>query len=305
MNIIVAGGCGFLGSHLCEYLLLKGDTVWCIDNLSTGRRENIAHLEHLPQLRYWKWDVREPYDGPDIDRIYNMACPASPNKYMDDPLGTIATCYKGALNALRVGARVLQASTSEVYGDPKMSPQPETYHGDVNCWGPRACYDEGKRIAETVCYEHRDKVEVRVARIFNTYGPRMDCSDGRVIPEFICAALENRPIVIHGDGNQTRSFCYVSDMVRGLEALMESDEDEPTNVGNPDEHTVLSIAYKIVSMIDTSSEIQYVRARPDDPRQRKPDITKAYTLFGWRPEVDLDTGLKNTIEYFSRVKVGV
>jgi UDP-glucuronate decarboxylase len=305
LNIIVAGGAGFIGSHLCEYLLQHGDTVWCIDNLSTGRRENIEHLEGVPEFHFWKWDVREPYGGYDIDRIYNLACPASPKHYMADPIGTINTCVKGMINALRVGCRVLQASTSEVYGDPMFPVQDESYFGNVNCFGPRACYDEGKRIAETICFEHWDKVEVRVARIFNTYGPRMDRGDGRVVPEFICNALEGKPLVINGDGHQTRSFCYIDDMIRGLVALMESEVKTPVNLGNPVEQEVLELACQVIEDTDSDSDITFGPAVQDDPRRRRPDITRAKTLLGWYPTVGMEQGLEKTIEYFkARVAVG-
>lgn len=298
MKIIVTGGAGFIGSHLCDYLLELGHVVFCIDNLSTGRKENIEHLRDMQRFHFWEWDVRQPYDGSGIDRIYNLACPASPKHYMAYPIGTIDICVKGMFNALRIGCRVLQASTSEVYGDPIFPIQQEGYFGNVNCFGPRACYDEGKRIAETICFEHRDKVEVRIARIFNTYGPRMDRGDGRVIPEFICNALEGKPLVVNWDGHQTRSFCYIDDMVRGLVALMESDVKTPINLGNPTEWEIGDLARKIISDTGSGSEIRFGLGIQDDPQRRRPDISRAGKFLGWLPMVGIDQGLAKTIDYF-------
>lgn len=298
MNIIVTGGAGFLGSHLCETLVGEGHDVWCLDNLSTGRRENVEHLEGKGNFHFLKHDVRDPFGGGEVDRVYHLACPAAPKAYMEDPLGTIETCYKGTLNALKAGKRVLLASTSEVYGDPEEHPQRETYLGNVNTWGPRACYDEGKRIAETLCYLHRKSTEIRVARIFNTYGPRMESADGRVMPEFINHALRGEPLVVNGNGLQTRSFCYISDTVRGLVALMESKYDTPVNIGSPDEMCIINLVYAIGEILETEMKVVYADPLQDDPHRRRPHIGRARVQLGWHPLVDLKSGLIKTIEYY-------
>jgi len=308
--VLVAGGAGFIGSNLIRRLLKQGDRVVCIDNMSTGRLENISELLADTSFRFFQHDIIEPFtiDGR-LDRIYNLACPASPPKYQADPLQTFKTSVYGALNLLELagskGARVLQSSTSEVYGDPEISPQPESYRGNVNTVGPRACYDEGKRAAETLFYEmhrHRD-VDIRIARIFNTYGPRMDPEDGRVVSNFIVQALTDQPLTVYGDGTQTRSFCYITDMIDGLMALMEAPEVDssivdPVNLGNPGEFTMLALAELVREQTGTGVPLEFLPLPQDDPLQRRPDITRAGTLLGWSPRVPLETGLLPTIEYF-------
>ncbi len=307
---VVAGGAGFIGSHLCEALLDKGHGVLCIDSLVTGRMENIAHLMRDRRFRFQRADVIElPLIDAPVWRIYNLACPASPPKYQIDPVHTLRSSVIGALNLLELarctGARILQASTSEVYGDPAISPQSEDYAGSVNCWGPRACYDEGKRAAETLFHDYaaRHGVAVRVARIFNTYGPRMAPDDGRVVSNFITQALRGDPITIYGDGQQTRSFCHVGDMVAGLIALMEADmtHPAPVNLGNPGEFTVADLAAQVLAMTGSRSHIVHCPLPVDDPRQRCPDITRAQSLLGWAPRIDLATGLADTIAHFAAV----
>jgi UDP-glucuronate decarboxylase len=302
---LVTGGAGFLGSFLCERLLERGDEVLCVDNFFTGTRYNIEHLIGHPRFELMRHDVTFPLYV-EVDEIYNLACPASPIHYQHDPVQTTKTSVHGAINMLglakRLRARILQASTSEVYGDPFVHPQPEEYWGHVNPIGVRSCYDEGKRCAETLFFDyHRQHgLEIKVARIFNTYGPRMHPNDGRVVSNFIVQALKNEPITIYGDGSQTRSFCYVSDLIGGLMALMDSEPGctGPVNIGNPNEFTVLELASKIVALTGSRSEIVHHPLPNDDPRQRQPDITKARTQLGWQPEVALDEGLTKTIAFF-------
>lgn len=307
MRILVTGGAGFLGSHLIERLLAEGHEVVCHDSLLTGRIGNVAHHLANPVFSFVKHDVIASIrvEGP-IDEIYNLACPASPLKYTIDPIHTFQTSVLGAENMLELArlknARVLQASTSEVYGDPETSPQNEDYRGLVNTFGPRACYDEGKRAAEMLFYEygiHRG-IETRIARIFNTYGPRMAPDDGRVVSSFIVQALTGQPLTIFGTGSQTRSFCYVDDLVDGLIRLMRAPEGTkaPVNLGNPGEFTVKELADLVLEKTGSSSELSYVELPEDDPRQRRPDITRAKTLLGWEPTVPLREGLDRTIAYF-------
>src|SRR4051812_44059100 len=307
-TILVTGGAGFIGSNLCDRLVQKGHKVICVDNLYTGDFDNIQPLINHPRFQFIQHDVREPLSvRGSIDRIYNLACPASPRHYQRDPVATLRTCVLGAYNILELArqknARVLQASTSEVYGDPEIHPQPETYIGHVNPIGIRACYDEGKRCAETLFFDyHRmHKVPIKVARIFNTYGPRMVENDGRVISNFIVQALKNQPITVYGDGSQTRSFCYVDDLIAGLELLMESAVDitGPCNLGNPHEVPVKEIAHRIIEQTNSRSTIEYRALPQDDPKRRKPVIERAMDLLGWRPQVGLDKGLRATIDYFS------
>lgn len=304
-TILVAGGAGFVGSHLCEALLAQGHRVVCVDNLLTGRRSNVAHLAAHPRFRFIEADIIAPLtiDGP-LHEIYNMACPASPPLYQADPIHTFRTCVVGSLNLLELakqkGARILLASTSEVYGDPEISPQPESYRGNVNTVGPRACYDEGKRAAETLFWEFgaHQGVATRIARIFNIYGPRMRPDDGRVVSNFIVQALTGADLTIHGDGEQTRSFCYVDDLVSGLIQLMASDVTEPVNLGNPGEFTVGELAAIVLAKTGSASRLRRLPLPVDDPRQRKPDITRAMTRLGWQPAVALNEGLDRTIRHF-------
>ncbi|MBU6142135.1 SDR family oxidoreductase [Patescibacteria group bacterium] len=306
-TILVTGGAGFIGSHLCEALLAQGHKVICLDNFFTGSKENIKHLLKNPRFTLIKHDIVNPiFLKP--DQIYNLACPASPIHYQHNPIKTVKTSTLGMINMLgmakKSGARILQASTSEVYGDPDMHPQKETYWGNVNPIGIRACYDEGKRAAETLCFEyHREHgVEIRVARIFNTYGPRMSENDGRVVSNFIVQALRGKPITLYGSGNQTRSFCYVDDLVRGLIALMNGSQTGPINLGNPKEITVQTLAEKVITLTHSPSKIKKVPLPKDDPRRRKPDITLAKKFLKWTPTVPLDEGLEKTIAYF-RTKI--
>jgi UDP-glucuronate decarboxylase len=305
---VVTGGAGFIGSHLCDYLIQRGDIVMCVDNLFTGSMRNIRPLLNHPNFSFQHHDIRDPLSiAGSIDRIYNLACPASPRHYQRDPVGTMRTCVQGAINVLELAriksSRVLQASTSEVYGDPEMHPQAEEYVGHVNPIGPRACYDEGKRAAETLFFDyHRvHDVEIKVARIFNTYGPRMLENDGRVVSNFIVQALRGAPITIYGSGHQTRSFCYVDDLVRGLELLMESDKSVtgPCNLGNPEEITIEEIALQILSQSRSNSELHHKPLPEDDPKRRKPAIGRAIKSLGWKPVVALKAGLEATIAYFS------
>ncbi|HVY59617.1 MAG TPA: UDP-glucuronic acid decarboxylase family protein [Xanthobacteraceae bacterium] len=308
LNILVTGGAGFIGSNLCDRLVQKGHRVVCIDNLFTGQVDNIRPLLNHRNFQFIKKDVRDPIDlrGP-IDRIYNLACPASPVHYQSDPIATVKTCVLGAHNVLELarqkGARVLQASTSEVYGDPEIHPQPESYVGHVNPIGPRACYDEGKRCAETLFFDyHRlHGVSIKVARIFNTYGPRMLENDGRVISNFIVQALKGEPITLYGDGSQTRSFCFVDDLLNGIELLMESPEQVtgPCNLGNPHEIPIRDIARLVLEQTGSRSRIEHRPLPQDDPKRRKPVITRAATLLDWKPRVALEEGLRATIDYFS------
>ena len=304
---LVTGGAGFLGSHLCEALLNRGEEVICLDNFFTGRRENIAHLLGHPRFELIRHDVTEPILI-EADRIFNLACPASPVHYQHNPVKTIKTSVMGALNMLglakRVRARILQASTSEVYGDPAIHPQVESYWGNVNPIGPRSCYDEGKRVAETLFfdYHHQNKVDIRVIRIFNTYGPRMQVNDGRVVSNFVVQALRGEPITLYGDGEQTRSFCYFEDLIRGMMAMMDTEGFHgPVNLGNPDEFTIRELAEAVIRLTGSSSEIVFNPLPENDPTRRKPDISLAQEKLGWNPSIKLEEGLKPTIEYFARV----
>jgi UDP-glucuronate decarboxylase len=304
-RIIITGGCGFLGSHLCDVLIQQGHEVLCVDNCFTGTKRHIGHLMDHPNFEFMRHDITFPLYV-EADRIYNMACPASPIHYQFDPVQTTKTSVHGAINMLglakRIRATILQASTSEVYGDPELHPQPETYWGRVNPIGPRACYDEGKRCAETLFFDyHRQHgLKIKVARIFNTYGPRMHPNDGRVVSNFIVQALENKEITIYGDGQQTRSFCYVDDLVDGLVKLMNSDESltGPINLGNPHEFTIMALAKKVIDLTGSSSKIVQKPLPQDDPKQRKPDISVARDKLGWKPTIELEEGLKKTVAYF-------
>ncbi len=307
-TVLITGGAGFLGSQLCERKLKKGYNVICLDSLLSGRMSNIAEFLGNKSFKFVKHDVIEPYsfDGP-VDEIYNMACAASPPKYQKYPIHTLKTNVMGAMNALELarkkGARIFQASTSEIYGDPLISPQSEDYNGNVNTHGPRSCYDEGKRAAETLFHDYHNAygVDIRVARIFNTYGPNMDPEDGRVVSNFIVQALQNNDITIYGNGNQTRSFCYVDDLLNGIEALMALSEANPSpvNIGNPVEFTMRELAQKVLIETGSRSKIIHMDLPVDDPKQRKPDISLAKSLLGWSPEVSLQQGLKKTIPYFA------
>jgi UDP-glucuronate decarboxylase len=304
-TILVTGGAGFLGSHLCESLLSEGNNVICLDNLFTGSRDNITHLLENKYFEFVRHDVTFPYYA-EVDEIYNLACPASPINYQHDPVQTLKTCVHGTINMLglakRTSAKIFQASTSEVYGDPEVHPQKESYVGSVNPIGIRSCYDEGKRCAETLFfdYQRQHNVEIRVGRIFNTYGPRMDKNDGRVVSNFIVQALENKDITIYGDGSQTRSFCFVSDLIRVIRLLMDSQEEikTPMNIGNPHEITVKELAEKVVKLTASKSKIIYKDLPEDDPKRRCPDVDLATKLLHWKPEVDVEKGLSETIKYF-------
>ena len=308
-KILITGGAGFLGSHLSERLLNEGNKIYCLDNFYTGFKKNVEHLLEHPDFELIEHDVTEPLPDLDVDQIYNLACPASPPHYQQDPLFTTRTAIFGVINCLelgkKTGARVLQASTSEVYGDPLVHPQPESYWGSVNPIGIRSCYDEGKRVGETLMFDyHRQHgVDIRVVRIFNTYGPNMNPEDGRVVSNFIVQALKGEDITIYGDGNQTRSFCFVDDLIEGFVRLMNQDEViGPINCGNPKEFTMLELAEQILSKIDSESKLTFHPLPGDDPKQRKPDITLADKhLSGWSPKVMLDEGLDRTIAYFSSV----
>lgn len=304
MKILITGGAGFIGSHLTERLLGRGHMVIVLDNFHTGSRDNIRHLLHNENLEIYRHDVTEPYRL-EVDRIFNLACPASPIHYQRSPVRTVLTSVMGAMHACElageVKARVLQASTSEVYGDPTMHPQQEAYWGNVNPIGPRSCYDEGKRVAETVMFDyHRERgVEIRVARIFNTFGPRMRPDDGRVVSNFVLQALRGEDLTVFGEGNQTRSFCYVDDLVEGLVGLMEQDEvTGPVNLGNPDERTIKEIAELVLEVTGSKSKIVHRPLPQDDPVRRRPDISLAGQVLGWRPTVKLEEGLAKTVEYF-------
>ncbi len=307
-RILVTGGAGFIGSHLCERLLEQGHEVLCVDNFYTGRRANIAHLIPNPLFEVLRHDVCFPLYV-EVDEIYNLACPASPVHYQLDPVQTTKTSVHGAINMLglakRLKARILQASTSEVYGNPSIHPQEESYWGNVNPIGLRSCYDEGKRCAETLFFDYyrQNNVEIKVARIFNTYGPRMHPNDGRVVSNFVMRALRNETITVYGDGSQTRSFCYVDDLVDGLVALMHSAEDctGPVNLGNPDELTILDLAERVIELTDSNSRITFAPLPPDDPSRRQPHIDLAREQLGWEPTTGLDEGLRRTIEYFRRL----
>lgn len=307
-RILVTGGSGFLGSHLCERLLNEGHEVLCVDNFFTGRRSNIAHLISNPYFEILRHDICFPLYV-EVDEIYNLACPASPIHYQFDPVQTIKTAVHGAINMLglakRLKIKILQASTSEVYGDPTIHPQPETYWGNVNPIGLRSCYDEGKRCAETLFFDyHRQhKLKIKVARIFNTYGPRMHPNDGRVVSNFIMQALRGEDITVFGDGSQTRSFCYVDDMIDGLVKLMNSPDDftGPVNLGNPKEFSILELAKKVIDLTGSKSKIAFKPLPQDDPIQRKPDITLAEKTLEWTPTISLEEGLKKTVKYFERL----
>ncbi len=306
MRILITGGAGFIGSHLCERLIGEGNEVLCLDNFFTGRRENIFHLLDNPRFELIRHDVTEPILL-EVDQIYNLACPASPVHYQYNPVKTVKTSVMGAINMLglakRVRARILQASTSEVYGDPLIHPQKEDYWGNVNPIGIRSCYDEGKRLAETLMtdYHRQNNVDIRIARIFNTYGPRMLENDGRVVSNFIVQALRGEPLTLYGEGEQTRSFCYVDDLIEGLIRLMNSEGlHDPVNLGNPGEFTIKQLAEEVIKTCESKSGFTYLPLPADDPRQRKPDITKAQTMLGWNPTIPLREGLKKTVEDFRK-----
>jgi UDP-glucuronate decarboxylase len=303
-RILVTGGAGFIGSHLCERLLEKGNEVVCLDNFFTGSKDNIKNLFSDYRFELVRHDLVNPILL-EVDQIYNLACPASPVHYQYNPVKTVKTSVMGTLNMLglakRVRARILQASTSEVYGDPTMHPQVETYWGNVNCIGLRSCYDEGKRVAETLMmdYHRQNQVDIRIVRIFNTYGPRMALNDGRVMSNFITQALRGKPLTIYGDGSHTRSFCYVSDMVKGMIAMMEQESfTGPVNLGNPQEISIAELAESIIKTTGSTGGIEYQPLPPDDPVRRCPDITLAKDRLRWEPEIDFKTGLSQTIEYF-------
>lgn len=304
---LVTGGAGFIGSHLCDRLIKENHDVICLDNFYTGQKRNVAHLVGNPFFELVRHDVTFPYYV-EVDRIYNLACPASPPHYQHDPVQTTKTSVHGAINMLglakRTGARILQASTSEVYGDPAIHPQVESYWGNVNPIGIRSCYDEGKRCAETLFFDYhrQNSVEIKVIRIFNTYGPRMHPNDGRVVSNFIMQALRGDDITIYGDGLQTRSFCYVDDLIEAMFKMMESDASftGPVNVGNPGEFTMLELAEKVLAIVGGSSKIRYEPLPADDPKQRKPDINLAQDKLGWMPRVSLEDGLKETVQYFKQ-----
>ncbi len=304
-KILVTGGAGFIGSHLCERLVARGDDVLCVDNFFTGAKANVAHLLGADNFELLRHDVTFPLYV-EVDEIYNLACPASPVHYQYDPVQTTKTSVHGAINVLglakRTHAKILQASTSEVYGDPEIHPQPESYKGNVNPIGPRACYDEGKRCAETLFFDyHRQHdLNIRVCRIFNTYGPRMHPNDGRVVSNFIMQALRGEPLTLYGDGSQTRSFCYVDDLVEGMIRLMDADDEHtgPMNLGNPGEFTIRELAETVAEMTGTKSEIVLKPLPADDPMQRCPDIGLAKSVLGWEPTIQLRDGLKKTIDYF-------
>ena len=306
-RVLVTGGAGFLGSHLCDRLIEEGNDVICADNLFTGSKDNIRHLLSNPYFEFIRHDITEPLYV-EVDQIYNLACPASPVHYQYNPIKTAKTSIIGAFNMLglakRVKARILQASTSEVYGDPEIHPQPETYRGCVNPIGLRSCYDEGKRMAETLFFDYyrQHKVDIRVIRIFNTYGPRMNKNDGGVVSNFIVQALKGEDITIYGDGTQTRSFCYVDDLIDGMIRMMNCEGFiGPVNIGNPGEFTMLELAKKIIEMTDSKSRLVYEHLPSNDPTQRQPVIDLAKTKLGWRPVIDLEQGLERTIDYFKRV----
>ena len=307
-RVLITGGAGFLGSHLCERLVSKGYEVLCVDNCFTGTKQNISHLLNKPNFEFIRHDITFPLYI-EADEIYNLACPASPMHYQFDPVQTTKTSVHGAINMLglakRVKAKILQASTSEVYGDPDVHPQPETYWGRVNPIGPRSCYDEGKRCAETLFFDYyrQHNLKIKVARLFNTYGPRMHPNDGRVVSNFIVQALKNKDITVFGDGTQTRSFCYVDDLIEGLILLMNSPDSftGPVNMGNPDEFTILELAEKIIKTTNSKSKITFKPLPQDDPIQRKPDISLARKKLKWQPTVKLDEGLKKTIKYFETI----
>ena len=307
-RVLVTGGAGFLGSHLCERLLNEGYDVLCADNFYTGSKRNIENLIGNPYFELLRHDITFPLYV-EVDEIYNLACPASPIHYQNDPVQTTKVNVHGSINMLglakRIKAKILQASTSEVYGDPAVHPQPETYLGNVNCIGPRSCYDEGKRCAETLFFDYlrQHKLKIKVARIFNTYGPRMHLNDGRVVSNFIVQALRGKPLTIFGDGTQTRSFCYVDDLIEGLIRLMNTGDDVtgPINLGKPGEFTILELAEKVIGLSNSKSEIIFKKLPADDPKQRRPDISQARKILEWEPEIELEEGLKRTIDYFDEL----
>ncbi|WP_141266838.1 UDP-glucuronic acid decarboxylase family protein [Thermodesulfovibrio sp. Kuro-1] len=307
-RVLVTGGAGFIGSHLCERLLKEGNEVICVDNFYTGTKENIKHLLSNPYFEILRHDITFPLYV-EVDEIYNLACPASPVHYQFDPVQTVKTCVHGAINMLglakRLKVKILQASTSEVYGDPEVHPQSESYWGNVNPIGLRACYDEGKRCAETLffAYHRQHNLKIKVARIFNTYGPRMHLNDGRVVSNFIVQALKGEDITVYGDGSQTRSFCYIEDLIDGIIKLMNSDDSitGPLNLGNPDEWTILELAEKVLKLTKSKSKIVFKPLPEDDPKQRRPDIEKAKKILNWQPKIDIDYGLKETIAYFKKI----
>lgn len=307
-RILVTGGAGFIGSHLCEKLLKDGNEVICVDNFFTGSKKNIVHLLNNPYFEVIRHDITFPLYV-EVDEVYHLACPASPIHYQFDPVQTVKTSVLGSINMLglakRLKIKILLASTSEVYGNPTVHPQPETYWGNVNPIGPRACYDEGKRCAETLFFDYyrQHKVKIKIARIFNTYGPRMSPNDGRVISNFIVQALKNEDITVYGDGTQTRSFCYIDDLIEGLVKLMNTEDNitGPINLGNPEEISILELAYKIKDLTGSSSRIIFKPLPEDDPVKRQPDITLARKILGWEPKISLEEGLKKTINYFERL----
>ncbi len=307
-RVLVTGGAGFLGSHLCERLLNDGHDVLCVDNYFTGSKDNVLDLLSNPHFETLRHDVTFPLYV-EVDEIYNLACPASPIHYQHDPVQTTKTSVHGAINMLglakRVGAKIFQASTSEVYGDPQVHPQPESYWGYVNPTGFRSCYDEGKRCAETLFFDYRRQhnLKIKVARIFNTYGPRMHPNDGRVVSNFIVQALQNKPITIYGDGSQSRSFCYVDDLIEAFIRLMATDDDftGPVNTGNPGEFTIKELAQKVIELTGSNSKLVYEPLPSDDPTQRQPDITLAKEKLGWQPKINLQEGLERTIPYFQSI----
>jgi UDP-glucuronate decarboxylase len=310
MRVLITGGAGFLGSHLCDRLIEQGHEVICLDNFFTGRKANIQHLVGNPRFELVRHDVIEPFKF-EVDRIYNLACPASPPHYQYNPIKTMKTSVLGAINCLglakRVKARVFQASTSEVYGDPVIHPQVESYWGNVNPIGLRSCYDEGKRCAETLFFDYyrENGVDIRVIRIFNTYGPRMLADDGRVVSNFIVQAIQGRDLTIYGDGSQTRSFCYVDDLIAGFMGFMEQEKIVgPMNLGNPGEFTMLQLAEVILKKVGGKSKISYMPLPSDDPKQRQPDISIAKQTMGWEPKVPLEAGIEKTIEYFKKALSG-
>ncbi len=307
-KILVTGGAGFLGSHLCDRLLAEGNEVVCLDNYFTGQKSNIVHLLNNPYFELIRHDVTMPFFI-EVDEIYNLACPASPIHYQYNPIKTVKTSVMGAINMLglakRIKAKILQASTSEVYGDPQIHPQVESYWGHVNPIGERACYDEGKRAAETlfINYHKQNHVKIKIMRIFNTYGPRMHPNDGRVVSNFIVQALKGEDITIYGDGSQSRSFCYYEDLIDGMIKLMNTGDDfiGPVNVGNPNEFTMIELAHQVIRLTNSSSKIIKKPLPSDDPMQRQPDITLARKVLGWEPKIELEEGLKHTIEYFRTI----
>jgi UDP-glucuronate decarboxylase len=308
LNILVTGGAGFIGSHLCNYLLEKGNYVTCLDNFFTGNLNNISNLKKNPCFKVVSHDITFPIPLKEkFDQIYNLACPASPIHYQYNPIETIKTNTLGVINILEFArinnARVLQASTSEIYGDPLEHPQKETYRGNVNTLGPRACYDEGKRVAETLFMDYYRKygLPIRLVRIFNTYGPNMNKNDGRVVSNFIVQALNKEPITVYGSGKQTRSFCYVSDLVEGLEKMMNSEFVGPVNLGNPEEFTILELAEKVLEITNSDSKIIFESLPQDDPTKRRPDISLAKKYLNWSPKINLEEGLKKTIPYFKKI----